>query len=115
MKGILDNKDLFIENILSKSFFEEKKIIVIRRSTDKIFKIIEEIINKNIDDLILILESDILEKKSKLRSLFEKSKENICIPFYPDDEQTLMNLAYNFLKERKISISRSNINLIVSK
>ena len=69
-KDILENKD-FIENILSKSFFEEK-IILIRRSTDKILKTIEEIIDKNIEDLIIIIEANILDKKSKLRSFFEK-------------------------------------------
>ena len=114
-KNILENKELFIENILSKSFFEEKKIIIIRRCTDKIFKTIEDIINKNIKDLIIIIEANNLEKKSKLRSLFEKSKENICIPFYPDNEQTLIRLAYNYLNEQKINISPANVNSIVSK
>tara|TARA_X000000368_G_scaffold359692_1_gene303137 strand:- start:1033 stop:2016 length:984 start_codon:yes stop_codon:yes gene_type:complete len=114
-KNILENKELFIENILSKSFFEEKKIIIIRRCTDKIFKTIEEIIDKNIEDLIIIMEANNLEKKSKLRSFFEKSKENICIPFYPDNEQTLIRLAYNYLNEQKISISPANVNSIVSK
>ena len=114
-KDILENKDLFIENILSKSFFEEKKIIIIRRSTDKIFKTIEEIINKNIDDLIIIIEAEILDKKSKLRSLFEKRKEVICVPFYPDNEQTLIKLTYKFVQEKRINISQSFINLIVNK
>ncbi len=114
-KEILENKDLFIDNILSKSFFEEKKIIIIRRSTDKIFKTIEEIINKNIEDLIIIVEANILEKKSKLRSFFEKDKKTICIPFYLDNEQTLIQLAHNYLKAKKINISQSFINLVVNK
>ena len=114
-KDILENKDSFIENILSKSFFEEKKIILIRRSTDKILKTIEEIIDKNIEDLIIIIEANILDKKSKLRSFFEKKKEVICVPFYQDNEQTLIKLAYNYLKEREINISQSYINLIINK
>ncbi len=114
-KDISDNKDLFIENILSKSFFEEKKIILIRRSTDKIFKTVEEIIDKDVEDLVIIIEADILDKKSKLRSLFEKHKELICIPFYPDNEQTLIKLAYNYTKDKKINISQAFINLIVNK
>jgi len=114
-KDILENKDSFIENILSKSFFEEKKIILIRRSTDKILKTIEEIIDKNIEDLIIIIEANILDKKSKLRSFFEKKKEVLCVPFYQDNDQTLIKLAYNYLKERKINISQSYINLIINK
>ena len=114
-KDILENKDLFIENILSKSFFEDKKIVIIRRSTDKIFKTIEEIINKNIEDLIIIIEANILEKRSKLRSFFEKDKKVICIAFYPDNEQTLIQLTNNYLKAKKINISQSCINLVVNK
>ena len=114
-KDILENKDLFVENILSKSFFEDKKIVIIRRSTDKIFKTIEEIINKNIEDLIIIIEANILEKRSKLRSFFEKDKKVICIAFYPDNEQTLIQLAHNYIKAKKINISQSCINLVVNK
>ena len=63
----------------------------------------------------IILNSDNLEKKSKLRSFFEKDKKLVCVPFYPDNDQTLSKLAYNFLRDKKISISPSNINLIVNK
>ena len=114
-KEVLDNENDFIENILSKSLFENQKIIVIKRATDKILKIIEILNLKNITDVTIILNSDNLEKKSKLRSFFEKNKELICIPFYPDNDQTLSKLAYNFLRDKKISISSSNINLIVTK
>ncbi|MDA8612932.1 DNA polymerase III subunit delta, partial [Candidatus Pelagibacter bacterium] len=86
-----------------------------KRATDKILKIIENLQQKNLEDTTIILNSEILEKKSKLRSFFEKNKELICVPFYPDNDQTLSKLAYNFLKEKKISISSSNINLIVNK
>jgi DNA polymerase-3 subunit delta len=114
-KEILDNENNFIENILSKSLFEQEKFIIIKRATDKILKVIEILHSKNIEDTTIILNSDNLEKKSKLRSLFEKDKELICIPFYPDNNQTLSKLAYNFLRDKKISISPSNINLIVNK
>ena len=114
-KEILDNENVFIENILSKSLFEEEKIIVIKRATDKILKIIEILHLKNLDDTSIIINSDNLEKKSKLRSFFEKDKKLVCVPFYPDNDQTLSKLSYNFLREKKISISSSNINLIVNK
>ena len=72
---ILSNKEIFFNNILSKSFFEEEKLIIINRATDKIKDVLEEIIDKQINDLVIIVNSGILEKKSKLRALFEKNKE----------------------------------------
>ena len=114
-KEILDNENSFIENILSKSLFETEKFIIIKRATDKILKIIENLEEKNLEDTTIILNSESLEKKSKLRSFFEKNKTLVCVPFYPDNDQTLSKLAYNFLKEKKISISSSNINLIINK
>ena len=114
-KEILDNENNFIENILSKSLFEKEKFIVIKRTTDKILKVIETLHLKNLENTTIILNSDNLEKKSKLRSFFEKDKKLVCIPFYPDNAQILSKLTYNFLRERKISISPSNINLIINK
>jgi len=114
-KEILDNEDIFIENILSKSLFEQEKFIVIKRATDKILKIIEILDSKNLEEVTIILNSDSLEKKSKLRSFFEKNKKLVCVAFYPDNDQTLSKLAYNFLRDKNISISSSNINLIVTK
>ena len=114
-KEVLENINDFIESILSKSLFESEKIIIIKRVTDKILKIIDEINSKNIEDIKIILNADNLEKKSKLRSLFEKDKKYVCVPFYPDTEQTLSKLTFNFLKKKNISISQSNINLIVNK
>ena len=114
-KEILENTDIFFENIFSKSLFENEKIIIIRRVTDKILKVIEEIEEKNIEDVQIIINADILEKKSKLRSFFEKSKEHVCVAFYPDTNQVLSKLTYNFFNQKKISISPANINLIVNK
>jgi len=113
-KEVLENKNNFIENLLTKSLFEDQKIIIIRRSTDKILSIIEDLHTKKIDDIIII-NSDNLDKKSKLRSFFEKDKNLVCIPFYPDNDQTMSQLAYNFLRSKNISISTSNINLIINK
>ena len=114
-KEILDNENNFIENILSRSLFEVQKFIIIKRATDKILKLIETLHLKNLSDTTIILNSDNLEKKSKLRSFFEKDKKLVCVPFYPDNDQTLSKLVYNFLKDKKISISPSNINLITNK
>ena len=114
-KEILDNQEIFFSNILTKSLFEEDKIIIIKRATEKIFKLIEEINKRKIVDLLIIIETENLEKKSKLRLFFEKDKINICVPCYPDNEQTLTKLAFFFFKEKKINISMENINIIINK
>ena len=114
-REILESSNSFIENTLTKSLFENEKIILIKRGTDKIFKIIEEISEKKIEDLIIIINSENLDKKSKLRAFFEKSKKYICIAVFPDNNQTLAQLTLNFFKQKKILISQQNINFIVNK
>ena len=112
---ILNNQESFYNELISKSFFEKEKLIIINRATDKIKDIIEEIIEKNISDLVLVLNSNILIKKSKLRNLFEKNKHTICVPFYEDNNQTLSAIASLFFREKKISISNQTINLITAR
>jgi len=112
---VLNNKENFFNTILSKSFFENEKLIIINRASDKLKEIVEEIIEKNITDLILVLNANILEKKSKLRSLFEKQKQTICVPFYADTNQTLIIVVNNFFKKNKIAISQQAINLMVER
>jgi len=112
---ILNNKESFFSNILSKSFFEDEKLIIINRATDKIRDVIEEILEKKIQDIIIILNANLLEKKSKIRSLFEKKKDVACVAFYEDNNQTLSELINIFFKENKIPISQQAINLIAGR
>tara|TARA_B100000787_G_scaffold169567_1_gene161154 strand:+ start:2432 stop:3418 length:987 start_codon:yes stop_codon:yes gene_type:complete len=112
---ILNDKERFFTNLLSNSFFENEKLILINRTTDKIKDLVEEIIEKNIDGIVLILNSNSLEKKSKLRSLFEKSKIAVCVPFYEDNNQTLSAITGQFFRNNKILISQKIINLIVGR
>lgn len=112
---VIKNIENFEETLLVKSFFDNEKLIIINRVTDKILKIIEKIIEKNLKDITLILTAGILEKKSKIRNFFEKQKELIIIPFYEDNYQSLNLLTTNFLKERNISLSPQNINLIIER
>ena len=113
-KEILDNSNKFLENILNKSLFSNEQMFIIKRATDKIHKILEEINLERISDTIIV-HSDNLEKKSKLRSYFEKDKQLICIPFYPDNDQTLSKIAIEFFKKRNILISQLNINQIITR
>jgi DNA polymerase-3 subunit delta len=69
---IKNNLENFYESILNKTFFDNQKLIIIKRVSDKFFKIIEEIISKNVEDISIILISDNLDKKSKLRVFLKK-------------------------------------------
>ena len=114
-KQIKDEIESFYENILSGSLFESNKIIIINRASDKIFEIIQDLINRNITNIKIIINAGILETRSKLRSLFEKNKDLVCIPTYPDNNDTLSKLTTIFFKKENIPISQQNINIIVDK
>jgi len=114
-KEILDNISDFFNTILTKSFFDNKKLIIINRTTDKIKGIIEELIEKNPDDINIILNSKNLEKKSSLRKLFEKEKLIICAPFYEDNNQTLNSIISLFFRNKKIPISQQLINVLIER
>ena len=114
-KEILENEEIFFENILSNSLFESEKFIIINRSTDKISGIIIDLIERNINGVVIVIDAGLLEKKSKLRKLFEKEKDLACIATYPDTNEILSNLALTFFKKINVSISRQNVNLIVDK
>ena len=114
-KEILNQNDQFYNTVINKSFFNEKKIIIVDQITNKIKKILEDILDKISNDIYLVILSDPLDKKSTLRLDFEKSKNHACIAVYPENEQTMMSYASNFFSKNKISISNANINLIVNK
>ena len=115
-KQIIDNTEEFFETNLNKSLFDDEKIILINRCTDKIIKIIQELVDKNINDTIFVLNSEVLEKKSKLRNFFEKSKKQlVSIAFYSDNFETLFKIAHQILRERKILLSNESINFLINK
>ena len=115
-KQVIDNTEEFFANNLNKSLFDNDKIIKINRCTDKIIKIIEELIDRNINDIIFILNAEALDKKSKLRNFFEKTKNKlVSIAFYPDNFETLMKIAQQSLRERKILLSNECVSVMVNK
>ena len=114
-KEILDNINDFYNTILTKSFFDNEKLIIISRVSDKVRAIIEELIEKKPDDIRFILNSKNLEKKSNLRKLFEKEKSIICIPFYEDNNQTLNSIVSEFFRNKKIPISQQLINILIER
>ena len=114
-KEILDNIDNFFNSILTKSFFDNEKLVIINRATDKIRDTIEGLIEKNPEDIKIILNSKNLEKKSTLRKIFEKDKSIICVPFYEDNNQTLNSIISLFFRNKKIPISQQLINVLIER
>jgi len=112
---IINKNDEFKETIFNRSFFDNDKLIIIERASDKILSTIEKLMEKRIDNIKIVLKSNILEKKSKLRKFFEKSDFTVTIPFYEDSVQTLSLLTHDFFKNKNIKISNQIINLIVRK
>ena len=112
---ILNNHEEFISNLMNRSLFDDNKLIIISRASDKIVKFINEIIERNIEKIKIIINSDNLEKKSKLRNLFEKEKDLVCIPFYEDNDKSLNIIAQNFFKQKNIKVSQEIINLLIGR
>jgi len=112
---ILNNHEEIVSNLMNKSLFDEKKLIIVSRASDKILKFVNEIIERKIEKIKIIINSNNLEKKSKLRNLFEKGKDLVCIPFYEDNDKNLSSIAQNFFKQKNIKISQEIINLLIGR
>ena len=114
-KDIIQNKQPFFDQIYSKSFFENEKLILMYDVTDKILELIEETIDSNISEIKIILLAKKLDKKSKIRNFFEKNKEILIVPFYEDTIQTLITIGKKILNDNKINLSQENLNLIIER
>jgi DNA polymerase-3 subunit delta len=110
---IIKNKDILYENIVNDSLFTEYKIIFIQLATDKILNEITECLEKYNEKIKIFIFSENLEKKSKLRNLFEKKKELAVLACYEDNEITLINYVNKELEGFK-GLTRELINLIIT-
>ena len=114
-KEVLNNKDIFFNSVLTKSFFDNEKLIIVNRTTDKFSEILEELKEKNPEDIKIVLNSKSLEKKSTLRKIFEKEKSIICVPFYEDNNQTLNSIISLFFRNKRIPISQQLVNILIER
>ena len=112
---ILNNKDEFISSLLTKSLFETNKLIIISRGSDKLFDLITEILERETTQTKIIIKSANLEKKSRLRNLFEKEKKIICTPVYEDDTRSLNSIINTFLREQDFNLSQEIKNIIIER
>ena len=112
---VLNNIDEFVSNLLTKSLFGNKKIIIISRATDKLYTLINDLLDREIVETKIVLKSSSLEKKSKLRNLFEKESQLICTPVYEDDARALNYVIQNFLKLNNFSLSQEIKNILIER
>ena len=111
----IENIDTIISGLLNKSLFEDQKIFIVSRVSNKMTEYIQIIEEKKLTECKMIFKSSILEKKSKLRNLFEKSKNLAVVPFYEDNSNSLFTILVKLLKEKDIKLSRESINLLVDR
>tara|TARA_B100000965_G_scaffold383927_1_gene383633 strand:- start:597 stop:1574 length:978 start_codon:yes stop_codon:yes gene_type:complete len=112
---ILNKQIELISSLMNRSLFDENKLLIISRASDKILGFVNEFIERKIERVKIVINSNNLEKKSKLRSLFEKESKLACIPFYEDNEKSLNIIAQDFFRQKKIKISQEIINLLIGR
>jgi DNA polymerase III subunit delta len=108
---ILKNESLFFNQFYNISLFDEQKVWFVNNSNDKILNTIKELETK-IDKQKLYFFSEILDKKSKIRNYFEKSKKIGIVPCYKDNEIGIRKIILEKLKGFK-GLTQQNINIII--
>ena len=94
---ILKNFNLIYNEINNISLFDKNKLFIIEQTDDKILEMLKEL-EPNIDKHKIYLFSGILDKKSKMRNYFEKSKNCGAVACYADNEIGLKKIILNKLK-----------------
>ena len=112
---VLQNYEDIISSFLTKSLFQNKKIIIISRATEKLLNFVKDILEREIIDTKILIKSSTLEKKSKLRNLFEKETNVACTPVFEDDIRSLSSVLQNFLRDHKLSLSQEMKNILIER
>jgi len=112
---VIEKSEIILESFLNGSLFDDQKLILISRCSNKIYPFIEKFLEKEISQAMIVLNSENLDKKSKLRALYEKSKDLICVPFYEDNQQSLSIFANKYLQNKNIKLSREILNLVIER
>ena len=112
---VLNTEEIFLSNLQNNSLFEKNKLIIISRASEKIHNLINYILEKDLSDIKIIIKAYNLDKKSKLRKLFEKENQLICTPVYEDDVRSLGFIIQKFCRECKLSLSQEAINILIER
>ena len=111
---ILKKPDDIINYYLNGSLFEENKnITIIKNCSDKILEIINSIKN-NIQDTLIIINSEILQKSSKLRQFGEYDKTSICTPCYQETKFDIKKFLMQQIQIHKLELNENQIETILN-
>ena len=112
-EDIIKNPENFINYYLNGSLFDDNKnISIIKNCSDKILEIINKIKN-NISNNIIILNSEILLKNSKLRQFGEYDKLAICIPCYQETKFDIKKFLTQQLQINNILVKNNEKRLLL--
>jgi DNA polymerase-3 subunit delta len=112
-EDIIKNPENIISYYLNGSLFDDNKnISIIKNCSDKVLDIINKIKN-NINDNIIILNSEVLLKNSKLRQFGEYDKLAICIPCYQETKFDIKKFLTQQLQINNIQLSDSQSETII--
>jgi DNA polymerase-3 subunit delta len=112
-EDIIKSPDNIINYYLNGSLFDDNKnISIIKNCSDKILDIINKIKN-NINNNIIILNSEVLLKNSKLRQFGEYDKLAICIPCYQETKFDIKKFLTHQLQVNNIQLSDSQSETII--
>ena len=112
---ILNNKDEFLSSLKNKSLFQTEKLVIISRATEKLIHLVSELLEIEVIEYKIIIKCSNLEKKSKLRNLFEKDNKLICTPVYEDDNRSLSSIINNFLTKHNFNLSQEIKNILIAR
>jgi len=112
---IINNPENFHNLIFSGSLFERDKIIIINQASDRLTDTIQNSINKKIQNITIFLLAYKLDKRSKIRNLFEKNESLVCIPTYQENEIQLKKIINNEMQKFNFKLSQESINLIINR
>jgi DNA polymerase III subunit delta len=113
-EDIIKNPENIVNYYLNGSLFDDNKnISIIKNCSDKILETINKIKN-NINDNIIILNSEILLKNSKLRQFGEYDKLAVSIPCYQETKLDIKKFLAQQLRLNNIQLPDSQSETIIN-
>jgi len=113
-EDIIKNPNNILNYYLNGSLFDDNQnISIIKNCSDKILEVINQIKN-NINNNLIILNSEILLKNSKLRQFGEYDKLAICIPCYQETKFDIKKFLTEQLQINDIQLSDYQSEMIVN-
>ena len=111
---ILKKPDNIINYYLNGSLFDENKsITILKNCSDKILEIINSVKN-NIQDTLIIINSETLQKSSRLRQFGEYDKASVCIPCYQETKLDIKKFLIKQIQINKLELTENQIETILN-